>query len=79
MGGGEVFMDHRSELLNRLNEVPDTGPPTVTCGSGYRCSVVASLLPYRGQAGVVNVTGGMTAWNDVSYPISSKDHHVDAS
>lgn len=57
-----------AELPDRLDEVPDTGPLAVTCGSGYRSSVAASLLTQHGHRNVVNVTGGMAAWNNASYP-----------
>jgi hydroxyacylglutathione hydrolase len=40
----------------------------VVCGSGYRSSVVASLLQQRGHRNLINVTGGMTAWNEAGLP-----------
>jgi hydroxyacylglutathione hydrolase len=58
-----------AELPDRLDEVPDTGPLAVTCGSGYRSSVFASLLAQHGHRDVINVTGGMAAWNNAGYPI----------
>jgi hydroxyacylglutathione hydrolase len=58
-----------AELPDRLDEVPDTGPFAVTCGSGYRSSVSASLLSQHGHRDVINVTGGMAAWNNAGYPI----------
>ncbi|OZM76385.1 rhodanese-like domain-containing protein [Pseudonocardia sp. MH-G8] len=47
-------------------------PVAVTCGSGYRSSVAASLLAHRGQHDVVNVTGGMTARSNVGYPVEHR-------
>jgi hydroxyacylglutathione hydrolase len=41
----------------------------VTFGSGYRSSVAASLLAHRGLPDVVNVAGGMSAWNNTGYPV----------
>jgi hydroxyacylglutathione hydrolase len=56
------------ELPRRVDEVPDTGKPlAVICGSGYRSSVSASLLAAKGRR-VVNVLGGMTAWNAAGLP-----------
>jgi len=54
-------------------EVPfDVGEPlAVICGTGYRSSVAASLLQARGYTGLVNVTGGMTAWNEADLPVEA--------
>jgi hydroxyacylglutathione hydrolase len=58
-----------AELPDRVDEVPDDRAVAVTCGSGYRSSVAASLLAHRGLSNVVNVTGGMSAWNNAGYPV----------
>lgn len=50
------------ELPERFREVPRETPVAVICGSGYRSSVGASLLKHKGYKDVVNVLGGMTAW-----------------
>lgn len=57
-----------AELPDRLGEVPD-GPVAVTCGSGYRSSVAASLLQQHGRREVLNVLGGMSAWTSAGYPL----------
>jgi len=36
----------------------------IMCGGGYRASLAASLLKKNGFDNVVNVLGGMSAWND---------------
>jgi hydroxyacylglutathione hydrolase len=59
------------ELPDRLDEVPD-GPLAIICGSGYRSSVSASLLVARtGRDDVVNVLGGMSAWQAAGLPTIS--------
>ncbi|CAN5359099.1 hypothetical protein BH20ACT9_BH20ACT9_00650 [soil metagenome] len=60
-----------AELPQRNDEVPDDEPTAVTCGSGYRSSVAASLLASRGHTQVVNVLGGMAAWSNAGYPTAS--------
>jgi hydroxyacylglutathione hydrolase len=40
----------------------------IICGSGYRSSVVASLLQPRGYTSLINVSGGMEAWNEAKLP-----------
>lgn len=42
------------------------------CGSGDRSSVASSLLAAKGQT-VINVLGGMTAWNNAGYPTDRPD------
>jgi hydroxyacylglutathione hydrolase len=56
-------------LPERLGELPRDGTIAVTCGSGYRSSVAASLLQHRGHRRVVNVLGGMTAWARAGLPL----------
>jgi hydroxyacylglutathione hydrolase len=61
------------ELPGRLGDVPRTGRPlAVACGSGYRSSVAASLLQSRTDLEVINVLGGMSAWNAASYPTTKE-------
>jgi len=57
------------------NIVRGTAPPigkgtpvAVICGSGYRSSIVASVLHNRGYHTLVNVTGGMEAWEAAGLP-----------
>jgi hydroxyacylglutathione hydrolase len=50
-----------AELPDRLGELRGIRPLAVTCGSGYRSSVVASLLDHHGHLDVMNVAGGMAA------------------
>jgi hydroxyacylglutathione hydrolase len=56
-----------------LRDVPDGDRPlAVVCGSGYRSSVSASLLTCSGRTQVLNVLGGMTAWNAAGYPTTEE-------
>jgi hydroxyacylglutathione hydrolase len=45
----------------------ERGPLAVICGSGYRSSVVASLLKRAGRQDLVNVIGGMSAWQAAGF------------
>ncbi|MGH2819160.1 MAG: MBL fold metallo-hydrolase [Actinomycetota bacterium] len=60
-----------AEVPQRLEEVPGDVPVVVVCGSGYRSSVIASLLRARGRSDVANVVGGMGAWNSSGYPLEN--------
>lgn len=48
--------------------IPVADPVAVVCGSGYRSSVAASILQARGFPNVINVTGGMAAWEAAALP-----------
>ncbi|PXY22632.1 MBL fold metallo-hydrolase [Prauserella muralis] len=60
-----------AELPDRLGEVPAEKPVAVACGSGYRSSVAASLLARERGQRVLNVAGGMTAWQRAGYPTAA--------
>ena len=56
-----------AELPERVAEVPEDRPVAVVCGSGFRSSAAASLLRNQGRKNVINVLGGMSAWNNAGY------------
>lgn len=60
-----------AELPGRLDEVPQ-GALAVVCGSGFRSSVSASLIASTGRAGIRNVLGGMSAWQQAEYPTTTE-------
>lgn len=47
-------------------------PVAVVCGSGVRSVIAASLLQARGWRHVVNVPGGMTAWQAAGLPVAGE-------
>jgi len=57
-------------LADRLDQLPRDGKPlAVICGTGYRSTVAASVLERAGFAPLVNVTGGMAAWDHAGLPV----------
>lgn len=48
------------------------GETAIICGSGYRSALAASLLQQRGATGIVNVAGGMTAWQAAGLPLEAE-------
>jgi hydroxyacylglutathione hydrolase len=58
-----------AELPRRLDDVPSSDRPlVVVCGSGYRSSVSASFIAHeRPNRAIINVLGGMGAWNAAGY------------
>ena len=43
-------------------------PVAIICGSGYRSNVVVSLLEAQGYAKLLDVAGGMDAWETAGLP-----------
>ena len=56
------------ELAGRIAELPTDRPLVLQCGSGARSMIAASLLQAHGVAGVVNLSGGYSAWLKAGLP-----------
>jgi len=61
-----------AEVPERLDEIPEGKPVAVMCGSGYRSSVISSLLKHHGRADVMNILGGMSAWHSARLPVTKE-------
>jgi rhodanese-related sulfurtransferase/glyoxylase-like metal-dependent hydrolase (beta-lactamase superfamily II) len=57
-----------SRLRDRLDELDPDRPVVTYCGSGYRSAIAASLLQRAGIKQVMNLVGGMTAWEAAELP-----------
>jgi rhodanese-related sulfurtransferase len=61
--------------LNRLRdhvaEIPRDRIIAVQCAGGYRSSIAASLLERQGITDLVEVAGGLAAWDAASLPVAS--------
>jgi hydroxyacylglutathione hydrolase len=60
MGG---YVHDRAEALGA------EGPLALICGTGYRSTVAASVLERAGVTSVINVIGGMQAWEAAGLPV----------
>ena len=58
-------------LAGRIAELPSDRTLIVTCQTGARSAIAASLLQSLGLANVVNLTGGFAAWRDAGLPVES--------
>ncbi len=70
---GHIESSHNAPLTrlpNRLSEVP-RGRVVVTCQTGYRSSIAASVLKKHGFEGVIDLVGGMTAWQGAELPTAA--------
>lgn len=62
------------ELEKNLETLPDPKQPlVVVCGSGYRSTAAASVLLRHGYLHLMNMTGGMGAWNAAKLPTTTDD------
>lgn len=50
-----------SEIMERVDEVPNDRPVLCICRSGGRSQQVAAFLTFNGYKGVANMSGGMKA------------------
>lgn len=69
---GHIPGAHHLELAlvsENLNQIPKEEAIAVICGSGFRASIIASLLKRNGYQNVANVRGGMNAWNNANQPV----------
>ncbi len=55
-------------LPDRVGELPTDRPLATICATGYRSTVAASVLQRAGFQDVINVAGGMTAWQRAGLP-----------
>jgi hydroxyacylglutathione hydrolase len=61
-----------AELPQRFEEIPRDRRVAVICGTGFRSSASGSLLRHHGYERVVNVLGGMSAWQNAGYAVESQ-------
>jgi glyoxylase-like metal-dependent hydrolase (beta-lactamase superfamily II)/rhodanese-related sulfurtransferase len=52
-----------SQLQQRLAELPSDRRIAVHCAGGYRSSIASSLLHQHGITNLIELAGGITAWN----------------
>jgi hydroxyacylglutathione hydrolase len=58
------------KLTALLGELDRDNPVAVHCKSGYRSSIATSLLARAGFTNVMNVIGGIDAWNACELPLA---------
>jgi rhodanese-related sulfurtransferase len=58
-----------SAFMIRVGEIPTDRPLLVVCHLGSRSAAVAGFLIRAGRTDVVNVAGGMDAWERAGLPV----------
>ncbi len=60
-----------TELQQRIAEIPRDRPIAVHCAGGYRSSIAASILNQYGITNLVELAGGIAAWEAAKLPVVS--------
>lgn len=64
---------HGGVVPTHLEELPRNKNIAVVCGSGFRASIVSSVLLREGFQNVYNVFGGMSAWKEEGFPVKREE------
>jgi hydroxyacylglutathione hydrolase len=68
-GGVNVPLNH---LQERIGEIPRDRKIVVHCAGGYRSSMAASILAQHGITNVIEMAGGIAAWNAAKLPVEKE-------
>jgi hydroxyacylglutathione hydrolase len=72
-GSVNIPLNH---LQDRLAEIPLDRRIAVHCAGGYRSSAAASILHRHGIDNLIEMTGGLAAWESAKLPLISEDRAV---
>ncbi len=68
-GSVNIPLNH---LQERIAEVPRDRRLAVHCAGGYRSSIAASILHQYGMTNLIEMAGGLAAWDASKLPVESK-------
>lgn len=63
---------HYGYLMAHLDDLPRSAPIIVQCAGGTRSMIAASILQRAGLSDVLNLRGGIDAWQDAGLPVQTK-------
>jgi len=58
-----------TQLQQRIHEIPRNRRIAVHCAGGYRSSIAASILNQYGITNLIELAGGITAWEAAKFPV----------
>ena len=58
-----------AQLQQRINELPQDRRIAIHCAGGYRSSIAASILHQHGLINLIELAGGITAWEAAKLPV----------
>lgn len=65
-----VFFHPMSQILERIQYIPQNVELIVVCNEGVRSTKVANLLNIKGFKTVYNLDGGIQEWKNQEFPIA---------
>jgi len=68
-GSVNIPLNH---LQERLGEIPRDRPIAIHCAGGYRSSIAASILHQNGITHLIEMAGGLAAWEASQLPVVSQ-------
>jgi hydroxyacylglutathione hydrolase len=68
-GGVNIPLNH---LQDRIGEIPRDRRIAVHCAGGYRSSIAASILHQYGMTNLIEMAGGLAAWEAAQLPVVSQ-------
>ena len=74
-GSVNIPLNH---LQDRLAEIPLDRRIAVHCAGGYRSAIAASILHQRGVNNLIEMTGGLAAWESAKLPLVTEDQPATA-
>jgi hydroxyacylglutathione hydrolase len=69
-GSVNIPLNH---LQDRIGEVPRNRRIAVHCAGGYRSSIAASILNQYGITNLIELAGGITAWEASKFPVVAEE------
>ena len=63
-----------NHLQERIAEVPRDRRIAVHCAGGYRSSIAASILHHHGITNLIELAGGLAAWDAAQLPVVEEQH-----
>jgi hydroxyacylglutathione hydrolase len=67
-----------SQLQQRIDEVPRDRRIAIHCAGGYRSSIAASILSQHGITNLIELAGGITAWEAAKLPLATAEPELKA-
>jgi hydroxyacylglutathione hydrolase len=61
-----------SHLRDRMEDIPRNRRIAVHCAGGYRSSIAASILHQHGITNLIELAGGLAAWDSAQLPVTSE-------
>jgi rhodanese-related sulfurtransferase len=61
-----------NHLQESIAEIPRDGRIALHCAGGYRSSIAASILHQHGITHLIEMAGGLAAWDAAQLPVVSQ-------